>query len=431
MAEVRPFRGLVYDPVTVGDVSRVMAPPYDVISDEKREELYGKSDFNVVRLILGKDVPGDGRNDNKYIRSKKAMNDWMEKGVLATDEQEAFYVYLQQYEVKGRRFSRTGFLGLMKIEGTDVVLPHEHTLSKPKEDRMSLIGEVECNLSPIFGLYSGDEGYISGKLKNAVSGLTPFTDIEIDGVRHVIWKLFSADVISEISEAMETRKIFIADGHHRYAVAKAYRDLCRSREGYDGRADHVLMYLTDMDDPENLTVLATHRVINNIPEDVKNGILLKIERYFNITEIKGLSALMDKVEELRRKSYVYGFFDGIRYFLIEPRETEDLKNLIRNKPESWKDLDVSVLHSVILEKLLGIQAKEGDVSYAKEPEEAESLVKEAGGRAAFFLNPTRVEQLRAVAEDGEMMPQKSTYFYPKLLTGLVMNRFEDQKEKVI
>ena len=116
MAQVRPFRGLVYDPATVGDVSKVMAPPYDVISAEKREELYGKSDFNVVRLILGKDIPGDGRDDNKYIRSKKAMKDWMEKGVLATDEQEAFYVYLQQYDVKGQRFSRIGFLGLMKIE---------------------------------------------------------------------------------------------------------------------------------------------------------------------------------------------------------------------------------------------------------------------------------------------------------------------------
>jgi uncharacterized protein (DUF1015 family) len=431
MAEVRPFRGLVYDPVTLGDVSKVMAPPYDVISTEKREELYSKSDFNVVRLILGKDLPGDGREDNKYIRSKKAMKDWMEKGVLATDEREALYVYLQQYEVKEQRVSRIGFLGLMKIEGTDVVLPHEHTLSKPKEDRMNLIGEVECNLSPIFGLYSGDEGYISGKLKNAVSELAPFTDIEIDGVRHVLWKLFDAGEISAILGAMETRKVFIADGHHRYAVAKAYRDLCRSREGYDGRADHVLMYLTDMDDPENLTVLATHRVVNNIPDDVKKGILSNIEKYFNVTDIKGLPELMDKMDELRRKSYVYGFFDGTGYYLLEPGKNDDLKELMENKPEPWKDLDVSVLHSVIFEKLLGIWAKEGDVSYAKEPEEAERMVKEASGRAAFFLNPTRVEQLRAVAEVGEMMPQKSTYFYPKLLTGLVMNRFEDRKAKVV
>ena len=430
MAEMRPFKGLLYNSEEAGDMSEVMAPPYDVISPEMREDLYRKSDFNIVKLILGKDLPEDGGSENKYVRSKKFMEEWIERRVLVADPEDAFYVYLQQYEVRGVVTSRIGFLGLMKIEGTDVVLPHEHTLSKPKKDRMMLIQEVKSNLSPIFGLYGGDEGYVSGMLKNAVSSSTPVIDIEQDGVKHVLWRLSDSDKISEIVKTMEGRKIFIADGHHRYAVAKAYRDTCRDQAGYDGRADHVLMYLTDMSDPDNLTVLATHRVIKDVSSAAGGDISSSLEKYFNLTRFDSLDELMNEMDSRSQKSYVYGFYDGGKFTLLEPVENGVLRDLIKDKPESWKELDVSVLHSAVFEKVLGVKAGEGDIAYVKDPHEAERIVNNDSGKAAFFLNPTKIGQLKAVAEEGEMMPQKSTYFYPKLLTGLVLNRFEDQKEKV-
>jgi uncharacterized protein (DUF1015 family) len=428
MAEIKPFKGLVYNIDLLDDPAKVMAPPYDVISGEKREDLYDNSEFNVVRLILGKDLPGDGEKDNRYVRARKLMKEWIDKGVLATDPEEAFYVYRQEYLVEGRRSSRIGFLGVMKLEGPEVVLPHEHTLSKPKEDRMRLIREVQTNLSPIFGLYGEDGGHVSGILKQAVSDLPPAMDIEIDGQRHTLWRLSDSAAISGVSVAMEGKKIFIADGHHRYAVAKAYRDICSSRPGYDGRADHVLMYLTDMSDPENLTVLATHRVISGMGN---KDAISRLGEYFNITKFQDLNDLMAAMSTSRQKSYVYGYYDGLGFALLEPLEGEALRGMITDKPESWKDLDVSVLHYSVLNKVLGFEAGEGDITYVKDPEEAEQIVREGEGeKTAFFLNPTRIDQLKAVAESGEMMPQKSTYFYPKLLTGLVMNRFEDQKEKV-
>lgn len=429
MAEVKPFKGLLYNFEFLRDMAEVMAPPYDVISPEMREELYRKSEYNVVKLILGKDNPGDDEKDNKYSRARIAMSEWIRSGVLRTDQEEAFYVYQQEYELRGEIFRRLGFLCLMKVEGTEVVLPHEHTLSKPKEDRMKLIKEVESNLSPIFGLYGGDGGRISGVLKRQASSEKPIIDIEIDGVRHMLWRLHDDGEISEITGAMAGRKIFIADGHHRYAVARAYRDMCREKQGYDGRADHVLMYLTDMSDPENLTVLATHRVIKGFKGTSVRDIRSRLGEYFNLTKFNGLDELIDQMDRRRQKSYVYGLFDTEGYTLLEPIDPIALRDFIKGKPESWKGLDVSVLHSSVFDKVLGIKAEEGDIVYFKDPEEAREMVLKGEGKAAFFLNPTKIGQLKAVAEDGEMMPQKSTYFYPKLLTGLVINRFEDQKEK--
>jgi uncharacterized protein (DUF1015 family) len=430
MAEVKPFKGLLYNPDLVGDVSSVMAPPYDVISPEMRENLYGKSEFNIVKLILGKEFPEDNEKDNKYSRSKRLMDDWIEKKALSTDSEDALYVYLQEYKVRGVALRRIGFLALMKVEGDDVVLPHEHTLSRPKEDRMKLIKSVESNLSPIFGLYAGDGGYVSGILRTSVANMVPVFDLELDGERHALWRLTDSGQISGIVEAMEGRKVFIADGHHRYAVAKAYRDECREKEGYDGRADHVLMYLTDMSDPDNLTVLATHRVIKRADGIEREDFLSLLGEYFNLTRLHSLDEVINQMDARREKSYVYGLYDGSGFTLLEPMEESALRELIKDKPESWKDLDVSVLHSSVFDKILGIKAEEGDVVYVKDPEDAENIVKSGEGKAAFFLNPTKIGQLKAVAEDGEMMPQKSTYFYPKLLTGLVINRFEDQKEKV-
>lgn len=426
MAEIIPFKGLIYDSGKIGkDYSKVVAPPYDVIPPEMRDELYSKSDYNVVRLILGKSAEGDSPECNKYTRAREALAKWEAEGVLARDEKKAFYLYSQEYEADGKMRVRIGFFALMKIGEAedDEVLPHEHTLAKPKADRMNLIKEVRGNLSPIFSLYDG-AGRVTEMLKKEMTAAEPVIDIQVDGVGHKFWRLGREETVSTICSEMADKKVFIADGHHRYEVAKAYRDLKRNSPGYDGCADHVMMYFSDLSVQEGLTVFATHRIIKSMPEIDENGIKLKLNEYFSISECCDLSDLAEKLNNGAFEDYAFGFFNGEKYLFMKSEDEEKLIGLIsEDRSAQWKSLDVSILHSAVLDKILAVKGAEGNVAYLRRAEEAVARVKDGSYSAAFFLRPTRLEQLKAVAELGEMMPQKSTYFYPKLLTGLVINKF--------
>lgn len=424
MAEIKPFKALLYNEEVTGDLSNVMAPPYDVISDGLRDRLYERSGYNIVRLILGKSFVGDDERNNKYTRARKNLEEWVGEGALVRDREDSFYVYRQEYELGGKICRRTGFMALMRIEGDDVVLPHEHTLSNPKEDRMNLIKEVKGNLSPIFTLYNDEQGIIKQALDRTVSSCEAIVDITIDGVTHKLWRLSGESSVSGITSAMENKKVFIADGHHRYEVARAYRDMRRKEDGYDGSADHVLMYLTDISSPDNLTVLATHRALKNLPGFDLSDVRSRLEQHFSITPLGTIEELTLDMRERSDRGYIYGLVTAEDLLLLEPKSEDQLRAMIKeNKCDEWKSLDVSVLHSAILGNILNIKPGEGDITYVKEPESALELVTGGGYAAAFLLNPTKVGQLKAVAEKGEMMPQKSTYFYPKVLTGLVINRF--------
>jgi len=431
MAEIKPFRGLLYDKNRIdNDCSGVMAPPYDVISDKMREELYEKSPYNIIRLILGKPLENDNDTDNKYTRARKSMDEWQEEGVITRDGAEAFYAYQQEYEFKGVKHTRTGFLGLMKIgePGNDDVIPHEHTLAKPKEDRMNLIKQVKGNLSPIFTLFDDKSQVVSGITEEVISGSDPIIDIELEDGKHKIWRITGENGINEIVSELKGKKVFIADGHHRYEVSRMYRNLCREEDGYDGRADYVMMYFADMSTTDNLTVMATHRVVKDMSCREENEIAEKLGVYFDVTAYDDLKSLVDEMESKEDEGQIFGYYVGGKYFLIVPKDREVLLGLIKeDRAEEWKQLDVSVLHSVVFNGLLSVSGEEGNITYVKTPEEAEALVTEGSHQAAFLLNPTKVSQLRAVAERAEMMPQKSTYFYPKLLTGLVINKFEGAK----
>ncbi|MGB2601791.1 MAG: DUF1015 domain-containing protein [Candidatus Omnitrophota bacterium] len=433
MAEIRPFKGILYNSAKIsGDYSKVVAPPYDVISEEERDELYEKSPYNIIRLILGKAIEGDNETVNKYTRAKGLFNEWQEEGILATDEVESFYAYLQEYEYKGRKCGRIGFMGLMKIgeSGGDALLPHEYTLAKPKEDRMNLMKQVESNLSPIFSLYDDPEGKLKEVLEKVADESDPVIDVTVSGQRHVIWRLSDSSAIGEIVSWLDGKNLFIADGHHRYEVAKMYRDMRRKEEGYDGSADYIMMYFTDMSDSDNLTVMGTHRVVKVMPTSNDDEVALKMQEYFDVIEYSTLQELMDALENQMEEGNAFGFFGGNKYLLMKPKDREALLALIKgDKTNDWKSLDVSVLHSAVYESILSVSGEEGNITYVKMPEEAEKLIKSGSHTAAFFLNPTRVAQMKAVAEHREMMPQKSTYFYPKLLTGLVINKFEESKVK--
>ncbi|MFH1798322.1 MAG: DUF1015 domain-containing protein [Candidatus Omnitrophota bacterium] len=427
MAEVKPFKGILYNDEKInGEYSAVTAPPYDVISESMREELYEKSPYNIIRLILGKAYSGDNDGNNKYIRARVSFNEWQNEGVLSRDKNESFYAYLQEYPFEGRICRRVGFIGLMKIgeRENDAVLPHEYTLSKPKEDRMNLLKQVKANLSPIFALYDDKDKSIGRVLKQVVSCSRPMIDIEIQGESHKLWPFSDKDVVDKLIERMKNKKAFIADGHHRYEVAKMYRDKKRRAVGYDGSADYVMMYFTDLTDSANLTIMATHRVVKIMPFSKNSQPVEKMGSRFNVIECGGLSGLMERIDSSNVKKHVFGYFDGQRHLFMEAKDEAGLLSLMKEeKTLSWKQLDVSVLHSAVFSAILGFDDVEGNITYVREPEKAESLVKDKSHMAAFFLRATRLEQLKAVALSGEMMPQKSTYFYPKLLTGLVINKF--------
>jgi uncharacterized protein (DUF1015 family) len=427
MSEVKAFKGVLYDIDKIGgDYSLVTAPPYDVISPAEQADLYLKNEYNIIKLILGESFSEDASGDNKYIRAGKLLKEWTDGGITKKDDNENFYVYVQEYEVDGVKYRRQGFIGLMKIEesGEQDVLPHEHTLAKPKEDRMNLIKQVRCNLSPIFSLFLDETGEVDGILDATVSGSDPLVDIEIDGVRHMLWRLSDRDEQARISKNFSDKQVFIADGHHRYAVAKSYRDMMRKEPGYNGDADHILMYFADMRSDDNLTVMATHRVLKNMPVSDDAGISAKLEGYFNVTELDSLESLKKNLADATEK-HVFGFYGGNKYLLLELKDEVVVEEFVSGeKSLGWKKLDVSILHSSILDNLLGIDEEEGNIIYVHTAEEANELVLDGKANGAFFLNPTKVTQLKAVAESGDMMPQKSTYFYPKLLTGLVINKFE-------
>ncbi len=290
--------------------------------------------------------------------------------------------------------------------------------------------QVESNLSPIFSLYDDPEGKLKEVLEKVADESDPVIDVTVSGQRHVIWRLSDSSAIGEIVSWLDGKNLFIADGHHRYEVAKMYRDMRRKEEGYDGSADYIMMYFTDMSDSDNLTVMGTHRVVKVMPTSNDDEVALKMQEYFDVIEYSTLQELMDALENQMEEGNAFGFFGGNKYLLMKPKDREALLALIKgDKTNDWKSLDVSVLHSAVYESILSVSGEEGNITYVKMPEEAEKLIKSGSHTAAFFLNPTRVAQMKAVAEHREMMPQKSTYFYPKLLTGLVINKFEESKVK--
>jgi len=424
MAEIRPFKGFLYDKSKIGgDYSGVMAPPYDVIPESMRDELYEKNSYNVIRLILGKPFEDDNEENNKYTRAKRFLDEWQQEGILEKDRDEAFYVYLQEYMHKGEKYRRLGFIGLMNMD--DPILRHEYTLAKPKEDRLNLIKQVKSNLSPIFTLFNDSEGNVTEVLEKAVAVSVPVIDVEIESVRHKFFRITDEASIKKIVDGLSDKKVFIADGHHRYEVAKTYRDMRRKEEGYDGSADHIMIYFTDLGKRDNLTVMPTHRAVKVMPFANDGELMAKMSGHFDVTEYSGLSELVERLEEEEMGGHAFGYFGGEKYLLLKSKDKKSLMELIpEEKSEEWKLLDVSVLHAAVFKNILSVKNEEGNITYVRDPESAVDLIEDGSHMAAFFLNSTRVEQLKTVAEKGEMMPQKSTYFYPKLLSGLVINKFD-------
>jgi uncharacterized protein (DUF1015 family) len=415
MALVRPFRGIRYNPEKV-EVPAAVTPPYDVISEQDQERYYSQSEYSFVRLILGKKHDSDGPLNNRYTRARDYLRDWLAQGVLARERKEAIYVYEQKFNGKTRR----GFIARMEIEdfSQGTVIPHERTLSGPKADRLELMKTTEANFGLIFLLYSDPEGRIDSLLEKQVA-VQPVTDFVFEnGVANRIWVMDDPEVTKKIEREMEDKVVYIADGHHRYETRLAYRDGAGSG---NEAARYGLMAFFNMDNP-GLEIYPTHRLIYGLEGVDPLDLVKRLEDFFFVQQVEEA-----EIFSLLKSKGKHSFGLCVpKSCLLLTLKSEELAVTHGDSSRSadWNLLDVSILHSLIIEKLLGVERLEEHVRYTRNDDEAIQKVNSGEYQLALLLNATTIEEFKAIASNRERMPQKSTYFYPKLLSGLVIYKFE-------
>jgi uncharacterized protein (DUF1015 family) len=415
MAEVVPFRGILYNTAKVKG-GEVVAPPYDIITPELRDVLYSKSPYNVVRIDSGMEHPGDDEGENKYVRAARALKTWLEEDILRRSSKPCFYAYEMDYRSRGERKRLHGFFGLVRLQELGKgVYPHEETHSKPKVDRLNLMSACEANTSPIFSLYhSEDKG--ASMVVEGIIATTPYMEAEdLDGAIHRLWVIEGDEETAAITRDLLDKSVYIADGHHRYETALEYQKIMTEKSGpVKGHEpyNYVLMFLANIADG-NITILPAHRIINYS----QGNALDRLSEYF---EIKTISMDDDIIESMKGIAQTFGFYQrgDSKQYLLRYRG-DGLKGI----HPALKGLDVSILHELILKGLLGVST----IRYEMDPSIARGMVAEGGYDAVFFLNPTRVEDVEQVALSSVRMPPKSTYFYPKVMTGFVINSLRNSR----
>ncbi len=438
MLEIKPLKGLLYNDDDV-DLADVVTPPYDVISKEAQSRFYEKSPFNIIRLILGREEPCDNAHKNRYTRAKDHFKSWLEKGIFVAMEEPAIFVYEQLYTIKGEKKRRLGFIALLRLEEFEsgLVLPHEKTFPKAKADRLNLIRACRANFSQVFSLYSDSEGDSEGEidplLKEASQADPIRRVIDEDGVTHNLYAITKPKKIEEIREKMKDKTVFIADGHHRYETALNYRkEMLGKGLQKDGGFNYIMMMFVNMDG-DGLTVLAAHRLLKNIVNLDRTSFLERAGEYFEIETFSKeedgkdpkAAALKALSNEAGRSHSILAYLGGNRFDLLRLKDEAMMDQVIsKAHSKAWRRLDVTVLHGLLIDKILGAKSrdliKHKSIKFTPDEDEAVMLVDRGDYEIAFFLNPTTVEEVRTIAKGGEKMPQKSTYFYPKLITGLVV-----------
>lgn len=427
MAVVKPFKGMRFNCEKAGKIDELVCPPYDIISDKQREEYINTNENNIIRLELPK-------GDDPYGNAEKILKDWQEKGILKNEDKPAIYIYEEEFTAYGKKNAVKGIICRVKIEefSKGVILPHEFTLSKAKEDRLNLMKATNCNFSQIYSLYMDGGKNTTGKI-DALSQNKP--DIELtdnDGVTHKLWIVTDNSAISDICNDFTDRKLYIADGHHRYETALNYRNYLReSNKAKEGDScDYQMMMLVDMEHP-GLVVFPTHRILRDLENFDGNKAINACKEYFDVIEKTDINTIESELNSLYKdgkKAFAF-YTGGNNWTLLILKDLHIIEELLPNASKATQGLDVTILHTLILEKIFGIDAenmaKQINLTYTKIFDEAISSVQNKTAQAAFILNPTRVTEIRDVASAGEKMPQKSTYFYPKLITGLVMNEITD------
>jgi uncharacterized protein (DUF1015 family) len=409
MADVQPLRSLRYDLRSVGSLDAVAAPPYDVIDDALRAELVAKSSFNVVEVDLPQ---GDG--GDPYLHAETTFEAWRQQGVIVAEREPAIWPIEQEFvDPYGERHVRGGFLCKVRVEdyGAGRIRPHERTQPGPKEDRLRLTRATRANLSPIFSLYAGDPVSF-GDLGEPWGSYTDGT-----GATTRVWRCGDEDKLTAVRDALADRELLIADGHHRYETARVYAD----EIGGEGPHRYTLMALCAMSDP-GLTVLPTHRLLTRIEPDKREALRAAVERDFEVEPVE-----RDDLEPPAGDRIELGYYDGHhrRPLRLRLRDQSIADRALASRPAPYRRLDTAFLEQAILMDTLGLTeddiARQDGIAYAKRTDHAIEAVDSGAAEAAFFMGATPVELVQEVAEAGESMPPKSTFFYPKIPTGLVFN----------
>jgi len=421
LVEVFGFRGIHYNAEKVGDIARVLAPPYDVISRDYRDELRKRHPNNCIYLILGEELE-ENREQNLYAKAAEHFNKWLAQGILKREEKKSFYVYEQAFRLHGREYSRKGFIALVKLEkfGGGKVKGHERTLGGPKADRLELMRQAKANFSTVFSLYEDARGKIAA-LIGEVAGRKPCIDVVFDdGVRNRMWIVSDESEVKKFEAGMRDKTLFIADGHHRYETAIRY-------SAENPAADKCMMTLVEMSDP-GLIVLPTHRVIYGIEGFDFSSLKKKLGGHFDVGEVSGSTRELQKLLSSKENEKAFIARSKGKSILFSLKENADLAELIPGESEEIRDLDVTILHELVIERILGLTkemvSKKEKIEYVKDFEKAVEIADSHQCDVAFLMNATKKEQVIRSCLAGHRMPQKSTYFYPKVVSGLVFNKID-------
>lgn len=430
MADVRPFQGIRYTREVVPDLAEVVTPPFDVISEDAQERYYAHNPYNIIRAELGKTTPEDNTLNNRYTRAARALAEWRHAGVLYQEAGPSYYASQQVFQQGGQHYTRTSLFARVRLEPWEkhVVLRHEFTRKKDKDDRLQLLRACSVNLSPIMSMYSDPQG----RMRRLLGDYLAKPEVQLTdetGEQHRLHPVNDPAVVARIQDFFAERQIYIADGHHRYETALNYRnEVLATRQGLtaDDPVNFVMMALVDFDDP-GLLVLPTHRLLFDLsPEALANLTSENLARHLDVRELGRVDeGTLQELAQAGEAAPAFLLATPRRNWLLTLNERGRARMSEAGHSAAWKALDVSIAHTLILEDLLNLQPEDLTagkyVRYTHENREVLDALDQGQAQAALFLNSTRVRQICDIADADDQMPQKSTYFYPKLITGLVLN----------
>jgi uncharacterized protein (DUF1015 family) len=438
MAEIAPFRGQRYNQKKIPDLAQVVIPPYDVISPEEQKVFHERNPYNFIRLELGLPASEDSAQDNPHTRAAAFIRQWVDQGIFIRNPHPSiYYTELDFKDGSGASRTRKGFICALRLEdfASGRVLPHEKTFRAIKDERLALMLACNANLSPIFALYPDSDEKILHVLASGRSADPAIHFTDFFGLTHRVWPVTHGPILEQVHNLMVDKPIFIADGHHRYETALSYRNVFREREGAvnpNASYEYVMVYLTDMDEP-GLTILPTHRLLRNLGAWDPGQFIEKAKSCFDVQRFdpengEGLGWKDVIGAGGRRKETTIGFCcRGARFIYVLTAKREAVSSLLASKktPDLLKTLDVVILDQVLLRDILEVSeqflANEHNIAFRHDFSEAFEEIKSGRYDAGFFINHTRIEQVREIASAGLIMPHKSTYFYPKVTSGLVIN----------
>jgi uncharacterized protein (DUF1015 family) len=432
MATIKPFRAIRYNQDKIDSINNVISQPYDRVRYGLQDQYYDLSPYNVTRIIKGKEKEGDSESDNVYTRANNFLTQWLQEGILIREDQPAYYVYHQSFSLpSGKTVTRKAFINAFELSGFEegIVLPHEKTHAGPKIDRLNLTRATETYFGNIFMLYPDPENKIDAIFASAIQRPADIEAKELheSDVLHQIWVVTDPEVLTRVSAEMAPKtNLIIADGHHRYETALNYQEEMKGKypdapanAGFNFR----MVAMVSMSDP-GLIILPTHRLIFDYHQLTADQILARVKDHFRVEEVPGRAELEKGLKDSGEAIGTIGFVCSQGFYLLSLTDQEVMAELAPDRVQAWRDLDVSILHSLLLTRIMEVDQEKIDnlenIKYLREPDLGYDEVKGSDSSFLFILNPTRIEQVTGCTDAGEKMPQKSTDFYPKIITGFAM-----------